>query len=62
MERLQLTEREGTSIIFNVANITYIKISNAGLKVGTVDGKEVPVKEDIAAVNKQLDDLRKSSF
>jgi hypothetical protein len=59
MQSLHLTEREGTGIIFNVANITYIKSSNAGVKIGTVDGKEIAVKESHADVTKMLEDMKK---
>ena len=58
MNSLSVTEREGTSIIFNVANITYIKSSNAGVKIGTVDGKEIAIKEDINEVNKRIQELK----
>jgi hypothetical protein len=59
MEMLHLTEREGTSIIFNAANITYIKSSNAGVKIGTADGKEFAIKEPSSEVMKMLEGLRK---
>jgi hypothetical protein len=59
MQNLRLTDKEGTSIMFNVANITYIKTSNAGVKIGMVDGKEIAVKEDIGTINTQLDELKK---
>ena len=59
MAFLYLTEREGTSIVFNVANITYIKSSNAGVKIGTVDGKEFAIKEDNQEVTKRLQELLK---
>lgn len=58
MKSIHLTEREGTGIIFNVANITYIKSSNAGVKIGTVDGKEVAVKESHADIIRMLEEIK----